>query len=120
MLSPSDRAAEIAWAGPIAPPGRQRSRPARAGARAVRAFPLGAAGVRQHDEAGPLGMKRVNDVQHGESRLLAVLGISESEYVTRFTSPTQTDWVMRCTARKVLRLPEDLPIKAAAKAQLAA
>ena len=38
-----------------------------------------------------------------KSRLLAVLGISESEYVTRFTSPTQTDWVMRCTARKVLR-----------------
>ena len=55
-----------------------------------------------------------------KSRLLAVLGISESEYVTRFTSPTQTDWVMRCTARKVLRLPEDLPIKAAAKAQRAA
>jgi hypothetical protein len=48
------------------------------------------------------------------------LAMSESEYVTRFTSPTQTDWVMRCTARKVLRLPEDLPIKAAAKAQLAA
>ena len=37
-----------------------------------------------------------------KSRLLAVLGISESEYVTRFTSPAQTDWVMRCTARKRL------------------
>jgi hypothetical protein len=41
-----------------------------------------------------------------KGRLLAVLGISESEYITRFTSPAQTDWVMRCTARKVLRLPE--------------
>ena len=51
---------------------------------------------------------------------LGARAISESEYVTRFTSPTQTDWVMRCTARKVLRLPEDLPIKAAAKAQRAA
>jgi hypothetical protein len=49
-------------------------------------------------------------VQHGESRLLAVLGISESEYVTRFTSPTQTDWVMRCTARKVLRAAEQEPV----------
>jgi hypothetical protein len=45
-----------------------------------------------------------------KSRLLAVLGISESEYVTRFTSPTQTDWVMRCTARKVLRVPEQEPV----------
>src|SRR5580704_9276069 len=45
-----------------------------------------------------------------KSRLLAVLGISESEYVTRFTSPTQTDWVMRCTARKVLRAPEQEPV----------
>jgi hypothetical protein len=32
-----------------------------------------------------------------------VLGISESEYLTRFTTPAQTDWVMRCTPRKVLR-----------------
>ncbi len=45
-----------------------------------------------------------------KSRLLAVLGISESEYVSRFTSPTRTDWVMRCTARKVLRAPEQEPI----------
>jgi hypothetical protein len=45
-----------------------------------------------------------------KSRLLAVLGISESEYVTRFTSPAQTDWVMRCTPRKVLRTAEQEPI----------
>src|SRR6202045_3437917 len=45
-----------------------------------------------------------------KSRLLAVLGISESEYVTRFTSPTQTDWVMRCTPRKVLRTAERDPV----------
>jgi DNA-binding winged helix-turn-helix (wHTH) protein len=36
----------------------------------------------------------------------ARLGIWESEYVARFTSPTQTDWVMRCTPRKVLRTAE--------------
>jgi hypothetical protein len=34
-----------------------------------------------------------------KSRLLAVLGISEDEYVARYTSVIQTDWVMRCTAR---------------------
>ena len=45
-----------------------------------------------------------------KSRLLAVLGISESEYVARFTSPTQTDWVMRCTPRKVLRTAEQDPV----------
>src|ERR1700730_6624948 len=45
-----------------------------------------------------------------KSRLLAVLGISESEYVTRFTNPTQTDWVMRCTPRKVLRTAEHEPV----------
>jgi hypothetical protein len=45
-----------------------------------------------------------------KSRLLAVLGISESEYISRFTSPTQTDWVMRCTARKVLRSAEQEPV----------
>ena len=45
-----------------------------------------------------------------KSRLLAVLGISESEYVSRFTSPTQTDWVMRCTPRKVLRTAEQEPV----------
>ena len=39
-----------------------------------------------------------------------VLGISESEYVARFTSITHTDWVMRCTARKVLRTPEQEPV----------
>ena len=56
-----------------------------------------------------------------KSRLLAVLGTSESEYVTRFTSPAQTDWVMRCTARKVLRVPEQEPIVLPpAKAQRAA
>ncbi len=45
-----------------------------------------------------------------KARLLAVLGISESEYVTRFTSPTRTDWTMRCTARKVLRAPAQEPV----------
>jgi hypothetical protein len=45
-----------------------------------------------------------------KSRLLAVLGISESEYVARFTSVTHTDWVMRCTARKVLRAAEQEPV----------
>jgi hypothetical protein len=45
-----------------------------------------------------------------KSRLLAVLGISESQYVSRFTSPTQTDWVMRCTPRKVLRTAEQEPV----------
>ena len=45
-----------------------------------------------------------------KSRLLAVLGISESEYVTRFTSPAQTDWVMRCTPQKVLRTAEQEPV----------
>ncbi len=44
-----------------------------------------------------------------KDRLLAVLGISEAEYVARYTSPTQTDWIMRCTAKKVVRSPaEDL------------
>jgi hypothetical protein len=41
-----------------------------------------------------------------ESRLLMFLAMSESEYETRFTRPTQTDWVMRCTVRKVLRTAE--------------
>ena len=45
-----------------------------------------------------------------KSRPLAVLGISESDYITRFTNPTQTDWVMRCTARKVLRVAEQEPV----------
>jgi hypothetical protein len=56
-----------------------------------------------------------------KSRLLAVLGISESEYISRFTSPTQTDWVMRCTAKKVLRTVEQEPVVLPpAKAQRAA
>jgi hypothetical protein len=38
------------------------------------------------------------------------LGMSESEYESRFTSPTRTDWVMRCTARKALRAPEQEPV----------
>ena len=38
--------------------------------------------------------------------LSAVLGISEVEYVAWYTSPVQTDWVMRCTPRKVLRTAE--------------
>jgi hypothetical protein len=38
------------------------------------------------------------------------MGISESEYVARFTSPIQTDWVMKCTARKVLRVAEQEPV----------
>jgi hypothetical protein len=45
-----------------------------------------------------------------KSRLLAVLGISETEYVARFTSVAHTDWVMRCTARKVLRAAEQEPV----------
>jgi hypothetical protein len=45
-----------------------------------------------------------------KSRLLMFLGMSESEYVMRFTSPTQTDWVMRCTARKLLRTAEQEPV----------
>jgi hypothetical protein len=38
------------------------------------------------------------------------MGISESEYITRFTSPARTDWVMRCTALKVLRTAEQEPV----------
>jgi hypothetical protein len=58
------------------------------------------------DEVPPPGQSNRTD----KSRLLAVLGISESEYVTRFTSPAQTDWVMRCTAKKVLRTAEQEPV----------
>jgi hypothetical protein len=55
------------------------------------------------------------------SRLLAVLGISEREYVARFTSVAYTDWVMRCTARKILRAAEQEPVVLPpAKAQRAA
>ena len=45
-----------------------------------------------------------------KARLLAVLGISDSDYVARYTTPTQTDWVMRCTPRKVLRTAEQEPV----------
>jgi hypothetical protein len=38
------------------------------------------------------------------------MGADESDYITRFTNPTQTDWVMRCTARKVLRVAEQEPV----------
>ena len=56
-----------------------------------------------------------------KSRLLAFLGLSESQYETRFTSPTQTDWVMRCTAKKVLRTAEqETVVLPPAKAQRAA
>ena len=41
-----------------------------------------------------------------KSRLLAVLGISESEFIARFCTQTTTDWRMTCTARKVLRTAE--------------
>jgi hypothetical protein len=52
----------------------------------------------------------VNPTAPNKGRLLMFLGMSESEYETRFTSPTQTDWVMRCTARKVLRTAEQEPV----------
>jgi hypothetical protein len=45
-----------------------------------------------------------------KARLLMFIGMSESEYETRFTSPTQTDWVMRCTPRKVLRMARQDPV----------
>ena len=44
------------------------------------------------------------------ARLLQVMGISESEFVARFCSPVHTDWVMRCTARKVMRVAEQEPV----------
>jgi hypothetical protein len=51
----------------------------------------------------------------------AVLGISESEYVAWFTSVAYTDWVMRCTARKISRAAEQEPVVLPpAKAQRAA
>ena len=86
---------------------------------------LEAAPVLSGDGPGPVGLPAVKEEHqaHGRKgpRALAVLGISESEYVTRFTSPAQTDWVMRCTARKVLRVPEQEPIVLPpAKAQRAA
>jgi hypothetical protein len=33
-------------------------------------------------------------------KLLAVMGISESEFVLRFTSPAETDWRLTCSAVK--------------------
>ena len=45
-------------------------------------------------------------------RLLQVLGITETEFVSRFTSPAATDWVMRCTARKIPRAAEVEPVRA--------
>jgi hypothetical protein len=55
-----------------------------------------------------------------KSRLLAVLGISESEYVARFCSPTQMDWRMTCTARKILRAVEQPIVLPPAKMQMKA
>jgi hypothetical protein len=54
------------------------------------------------------------------ARLLQVMGISESEFVARFCSLVHTDWVMRCTARKVLRVAEQDPVVLPAKAKRAA
>jgi hypothetical protein len=57
----------------------------------------------------------------GSRREKAVLGISESEYVARFTTAVHTDWVMRCTARKIPRTAEQEPVVLPpAKAQRAA
>jgi hypothetical protein len=42
-----------------------------------------------------------------KTMLLKVLGITESEYIARFTSSVHVDWVMRCTARKVPRAAEE-------------
>lgn len=48
-----------------------------------------------------------------KARLLQVLGISESEFVARFTSVTHTDWRMTCTALRVPRRAEEpAPAKA--------
>lgn len=44
--------------------------------------------------------------------LLRVLGITDAQFVARFTSLVHTDWVMRCTARKAFRVPGDEPVKA--------
>jgi hypothetical protein len=51
------------------------------------------------------------------ARLLQVMGISESEFVARFCSPVHTDWVMRCTARKMPRAAEKSVVLPAAKAK---
>ena len=55
-----------------------------------------------------------------KGRLLEVLGISEAEYVARFTSPAQTDWKMTCTARKALRTAEQPLVLPPARAQTTA
>ncbi len=49
-----------------------------------------------------------------KARLLQVLGISEAEFVSRFTSVTHTDWRMTCTAKKIPRAAEE-PAQAKAK-----
>ena len=54
-----------------------------------------------------------------KSRLLEVLGITESEFIARFCTQTTTDWVMRCTARKVLRTAEQPLVKSPAVAKRA-
>jgi hypothetical protein len=41
--------------------------------------------------------------------LLRVLGITESEYVARFTSPVHIDWTMRITAKKAERRAAEDP-----------
>jgi hypothetical protein len=41
------------------------------------------------------------------ARLLQVLGISEAQFISRFCSPTHTDWRITITARKVPRAAEE-------------
>ncbi len=45
------------------------------------------------------------------ARLLEALDISDDEVVARFTTPTETDWRLTCTARKI-RAAEVVPIRA--------
>ena len=52
---------------------------------------------RRRPEAGGAAGKDRKAPAWSVDRLWRVLGISESEYVARFASPTQTDWVMTCT-----------------------
>jgi hypothetical protein len=37
------------------------------------------------------------------ARLLEALDITDEEFVVRFTSPTETDWRLTCTPRKIRR-----------------
>jgi hypothetical protein len=37
------------------------------------------------------------------ARLLAVLGITEAEFITRFCRPVKTDWRLTITARRIIR-----------------